>query len=351
MTNWQEKREREARRRRMNAREAQRRKAENEPAVFVCVGCRAETNTFGPKCAACGVEGALRLAGFEKEAPAYQCVFCGAPHEAYTPRCRSCRKSNSLARTNRPEKEKAASRDPAFDSLVRPIEWNDHETTIRTKTGLLALDAALGGGGGLAHGSSVVLTGEPGTGKTSLGMVLASAVENALLSSSEQSRGTIESRAKEMRLARGVPLICSRDLNEILKAARGKRFLGIDSLNELLGDPQENARRITSWAREADASVVCIAQLVSNGRIGGGSKIAYLFDTRIEIVRSSENDGCRYLRVRKNRYGGEGCWKLLLGTDGWRDAESGAEQVRPPAAVVPVQFIMAPPGPGERNDG
>jgi len=69
-----------------------------------------------------------------------------------------------------------------------------------------------------------------------------------------------------MRLCRGVPLVCSRDLKEILRAS-GQEILGLDSLNELIGDAQENARTLTTWSRETGASVLCVAQLVSNAEL------------------------------------------------------------------------------------
>jgi len=234
--------------------------------------------------------------------------------------------------------------------LARPIEWSEAVTTVRTSTQLAALNAALGGG--FAEGSSVIVSGESGSGKTSLVMQIATVMVEAILASSEQARERIQFRAREMRLCRGVPLVCSRDLKEILRAAQGKRFLGLDSLNELIGDAQENARTLTTWSRETGASVLCVAQLVSNGRIGGGSKIPYMYDTRLELIGSSiGGTERRILRTHKNRHGPEGFWALDLSADGWHDTDSGANQVAPPApAPVPFFLMQAPPVTGERDD-
>ena len=140
----------------------------------------------------------------------YVCSECGAQSSKWFGRCPACQAWNTLEETVvEPEPvRKSVSHDRLLnpESRAAPIDAVGLPELRRTETGIAELDRVLGGG--LVKGSVVLLTGEPGIGKSTLLMQLSGRLSSAdrkvLYVSGEESRGQLKLRANRLAIGGSV---------------------------------------------------------------------------------------------------------------------------------------------------
>jgi DNA repair protein RadA/Sms len=275
-----------------------------------------------------------------------RCILCHAEALHYAPRCPGCLKPNTLRHVETAAHERdrdgnAARAGSTVFALPVPSEAEPlpmrarTESLSRASTGFRPLDLALGGG--LVAGSAILLSGEKGAGKSTLGLWMLKAFAGAaLLAASEETREQVEERVtRTLPDTLGCPLICTRSVDAVLRYAQGKRLTLLDSVHLLDGKVEDNAKRLFDFSKANATTLVCIAQLTKDGRsVRGGAIIEYLFDTLLKLEREFPEDlgnPVRRIEVRKNRYGAEGAWRLSLGPEGWTEAP----EAPPPEASGP----------------
>jgi DNA repair protein RadA/Sms len=243
----------------------------------------------------------------------YLCMTCEVLHEHYAPSCPSCGAANTLRR-GRPLPGTSVRKAPRPEPLrvqTAPIP--------RTPTGLGALDSALGGG--FVPGSATLLSGERGVGKSTLALRLAAVIPNTLYIASEETKEQVEYRMTRTALhAAGVPVLVTRDEEEILQWAGDYSLLLVDSVHRLR-DPARSSESLIEYVKETGKSLVCVAHLTKDGTVRGPSTMSYLYDVEIEIERVDES--ARALTTLKNRWGPEGSWPLRLTAKGWTEEPDG----------------------------
>ena len=134
------------------------------------------------------------------------CSECQYQTVKWMGKCPSCGKWNTFVEDvidTRPEENQPTKRRSPM-SITKggsAVSYNDLEIPdyIRSKTGLNELDRVLGGG--LVHGSVVLISGEPGIGKSTLLMQISDALgqsKKVLYVSGEESGGQLKLRAKRL---------------------------------------------------------------------------------------------------------------------------------------------------------
>jgi DNA repair protein RadA/Sms len=196
------------------------------------------------------------------------------------------------------------------------------ESLQRTLTGLAPFDAALGGG--LVAGSAMLLSGDKGTGKSTLALWLLRSLRSAIYVASEETREQVEDRAtRTLPDALGCPLLVTQNLTEVLRHAQERQLTVVDSLHLLDGKVEDNAKALLRFCKERNTTLVAIAQLTKDGKtVRGGGIVEYVFDVHCQLSREDPLDRAnktRVLTTLKNRYGEEGEWRLRLGATGWRE--------------------------------
>ena len=175
-------------------------------------------------------------------------------------------------------------------------------------------------GGGLVPGSLVLLGGEPGIGKSTLVIELASLLAesagNVLYVSGEESASQIKMRAERMGLsARNLFLLTETDLGNIFDqiSALNPVLVVIDSIqtthtDELNSSPglvaqvRECAMRLQSLAKDSGVSVLMIGHVTKDGNIAGPRALEHIVDT-VLYLEGDPFQQYRLLRSVKNRFG------------------------------------------------
>ena len=311
----------------------------------------------------------------------YICQSCGAVSAKWQGKCPACGAWNSLSQEGAapvlagPAGLKAAKR-KAKPAAIESLSAEERPLR-RIVSGIGELDRAAGDG--FAHGSAVLLSGEPGIGKSTLLLQAAAAMADrgyrALYFSGEEATGQIRMRAARLGLTQS-PLglaaeTCVERILATAEAAGALDFIVADSIQTLWTESIESAPGTVSQVRASMQALVALAKtrgpvlvvvghVTKDGQIAGPKVIEHMVDTVLTFEGES-NHNLRLLRATKNRFGpaneigvfdmhGDGLREvanpsqLFLSQDGARTPGSaifaGIEGTRP--LLAEIQALLAP---------
>ena len=259
--------------------------------------------------------------------PTHVCRECGATSPRWSGRCAGCGEWNTLeAALARPSATPAATTTPLAQVDVAGLNLRP--------TGVGEFDRVLGGG--LAPGSSTLLYGEPGVGKSTLAlMVLLEQArrDQARLIAAEESVAQVARRARrlgdvpaQLDVAAVTDLAAAADL----VATAAARVVVVDSLSAMndaqLGGAagsvtqlRHGAERLSQVARSTSTSLVLVGHVTKDGDLAGPRALEHLVDTVIRI-EGDRQGSLRILRAQKHRFGATGEIGLLeMDAGGLRD--------------------------------
>lgn len=250
----------------------------------------------------------------------YRCTECGWTTIKWVGRCGECQQwgtvveaseQTGITRTITPTT-------PAADRAARPITSIDTRDTPRRTTGVGEFDRVLGGG--LVPGAAILLSGEPGVGKSTLLLdVAVQAARNGqrvLYASAEESTAQVRLRAERTGALHDELFLASEtDLATILGHVDEVQpeLLIVDSVQTvssalsegMAGHPsqvREVASTLIRVAKERSLPVVIVGHVTKDGSIAGPRVLEHLVD----VVCHFEGDrqtSLRFVRALKNRFG------------------------------------------------
>jgi len=256
----------------------------------------------------------------KQQKPGYECAACGHREPKWLGRCPECGEWNTLRESAVPfaGKRSAGSTGGAAGGVKYsvPLDAVDPAEGARSPSGLAEVDRVLGGG--IMRGSSVLIGGEPGIGKSTLLLqiaALAGLPGRVLYVSGEESAAQIRLRADRLGLKReGLEVLCTGDLAEALATLdRIKPVLFVvDSLQTLssadagtvpgtANQVKYCALELSDWARERGSSCFLVAHVTKDGLIAGPKAAEHTVDV-VLMFEQSDSD-VRFLRSAKNRFG------------------------------------------------
>lgn len=199
---------------------------------------------------------------------------------------------------------------------MRSIKAED--SIARMSTAIADLDVVLGGG--ILPGGVVLLAGQPGIGKSTLLLQVASniaAAQPVLYASGEESASQVKLRATRLGADAGDDLafIASTSADDIAATIRSGKYklVIIDSIQTLSLDEITSAPGTVSQitnssnviiraAKESGAAVILVGHVTKEGSIAGPKVLEHLVD----VVLQFEGDrygGFKVVRAVKNRFG------------------------------------------------
>lgn len=250
----------------------------------------------------------------------YVCSSCDAQSSKWSGRCLECGAWGTLKMQTIDQKEAdkkiAANINPADVVDLRNVNGLKLE---KIKTRIEEVDRVLGGG--ITPGSLILLSGEPGIGKSTIVAQIANAVglsnsQPIIYASGEESANQIESRMKRLNCnMANIKFIGETNIEKILAALiKLKPSLAIiDSIQTVYSSliPSEAgslnqiracAVKFLEIAKENNIAIILVGHITKDGQIAGPKSLEHIVDTVIYLESETTHD-YRILRAIKNRFG------------------------------------------------
>jgi DNA repair protein RadA/Sms len=261
-----------------------------------------------------------------RESIAYRCVECGWAAAKWVGRCNECQAWGTVLEVGPPTAGVTKARSVA--QPAQPIGEVSTATAATWSTGVDELDRVLGGG--IVSGAVVLLAGEPGVGKSTLLLDVASRAaqhsRTVLYITGEESAGQVRLRAERIGALRPRLLLAAEtDLATVLGHIEqvSPDLLVVDSVQTIASDAVDSSAGSVSQVREVAASLIRVAKergmatlLVGHVTKDGGIAGPRVLEHLVDVVCQFEGDRhsrLRLLRAVKNRYGPTdevGCFDL-----------------------------------------
>ncbi|MDR2351016.1 MAG: DNA repair protein RadA [Deltaproteobacteria bacterium] len=246
----------------------------------------------------------------------YLCRECGYKSPVSLGRCPNCDAWDSFGEEIT---EKVAGRGPrlATENRVRRLSEVPKGDTERISTSLSELDRVLGGG--LVPGAVILLSGEPGVGKSTLLLQVADGAakqgKKLLYVTGEESPAQVCLRAERLGLeTKGIHVLSETELPAVLEEAKNDwDILVVDSVQTLrlpelggaAGSPgqiRESAAMLATLAKDKGMPLFLVGHITKEGNIAGPKLLEHLVDT-VLYFEGEKDRPVRILRSFKNRFG------------------------------------------------
>ena len=192
---------------------------------------------------------------------------------------------------------------------------NDNE--VRYKTGMVELDRVLGGG--IVKGSLVLLSGDPGIGKSTLLLQICNQLGKKLkilYVSGEESYSQIKLRAQSLKVCTdNLYILCETDVQAICEhiSSTTPDLVIVDSIQtmnftELNSSPgcvtqvRESSNILMRTAKMLSVPIIMVGHVNKDGNIAGPKVLEHIVDA-VLYFEGERNLSFRILRAVKNRFG------------------------------------------------
>jgi DNA repair protein RadA/Sms len=260
------------------------------------------------------------------ERPSYRCSECGWAAAKWVGRCGECQAWGTVLELGAAPAGLTKVRQVATPAV--PIADIDPESANTWATGVDELDRVLGGG--MVSGAVVLMAGEPGVGKSTLLLDVASRAAShartVLYVTGEESASQVRVRAERIGALRPrLLLTAENDLSTILGHVEqvSPDLLIVDSVQTVASDAVDSSAGSVSQVREVAASLIRVAKergmatvlvghVTKDGAIAGPRVLEHLVDVVCQF-EGDRHSRLRLLRAVKNRYGPTdevGCFDL-----------------------------------------
>ena len=257
-----------------------------------------------------------------KNKTVYVCKVCGYKNARWSGQCPQCDEWNTLEESiDIPQSNKTAISDNVFVS-GRKLKDIVVDKENRIISGIQEFDRVMGGG--IVRDSFNLLMAPPGTGKSTLAIMVADKLaENGyrvLYASGEESASQIKNRATRLQLKNSDDIYISDTSNLDFVIDEIKKydidFIVLDSiqtfyLNEFLPSKQGNPTQtngvvsaLKDICKQSDRprSVLAISQMNKKEEVAGFNSIVHIVDSSL-LLEGDSTDPLRILYATKNRFG------------------------------------------------
>lgn len=247
----------------------------------------------------------------------YVCRECGGEAAKWEGKCPYCGEWNTLEETVISTASTKAAPSPIVSS-VNAVSINNINSAERERydTGIKELNRVLGGG--LVKGSVVLLSGDPGIGKSTLLLQLCNNIKDGrlLYVTGEESAAQIKLRAERLGVTNpelfvmcetDVITICEYIKNErpklvIIDSIQTMSHAGVNSSPGSITQVRESTSLLLKTGKALDIPIIIVGHINKGGDIAGPKVMEHIVDT-VLYFEGEKSNSYRILRANKNRFG------------------------------------------------
>lgn len=245
------------------------------------------------------------------------CAKCGFGSATFMGKCPDCGEWNSLKKqagfSDNPKGKKSQKFQPfdikSFDEVIA------HHEKRRLETSIHEFDRVLGGG--IPSDGVILLTGEPGIGKSTL-LLQALAKQDALYISGEESAEQIKERIDRLKMP--FAKLKFSDTLHVESIVEGfkqlenpPKIIVVDSIQMLysttietssgsVSQLRETILQLVQFAKKNHVALILVGHITKDGDVAGPKLVEHMVDTVIGF-EGDKISHFRILRASKNRFG------------------------------------------------
>ncbi len=255
-----------------------------------------------------------------KQKSIYICKNCGYESAKWYGKCPSCNEWGTLDEETiitENKTTKKSSTGNLKNCNVLKLDDIDSSTEFRYNTGISELNRVLGGG--LVKGSLVLLSGDPGIGKSTLLLQICNYLSkdlSVLYVSGEESAYQLKMRAKRLNVkSDNLSVMCETDAEVICEYIKTSKpnIVMIDSIQTMnipelssstgsVTQVRECTNLFMQTSKNNDISIILVGHVNKDGNIAGPKVLEHIVDT-VLYFEGERNYSYRILRAAKNRFG------------------------------------------------
>lgn len=246
----------------------------------------------------------------------YVCTECGYKAPKWFGQCPGCGEWNTLVEEVISESNKNATKSSHIISSAVSLNDISVDSEIRYVTGISELDRVLGGG--IVKGSVILLSGDPGIGKSTLLMQICGKLSDKkiLYITGEESIRQLKLRAERIGVNNSnIALMSETDVLAIKEYIISSKpdLVMIDSIQTMYLDELNSSSGSVSQVRECTNIIlrtcksleipgILVGHVNKDGAIAGPKVMEHIVDA-VLYFEGDKNYTYRILRAVKNRYG------------------------------------------------
>ena len=247
----------------------------------------------------------------------YVCSECGYESVKWFGKCPGCGEWNTMEEQTPVVSAKSVTRSKATIKPVQRLNEIDSDIEKRLSTGIKEFDRVLGGG--IVEGSLVLLSGDPGIGKSTILLQICQSLgqkHKILYISGEESARQIKLRANRLSVdTDNLFILAETDVSIIVETIKVEKpdMVIIDSIQTMMiDDISSSAGSITQvrectnifmhLAKSLGIPIFVVGHVNKDGAIAGPKVLEHIVDT-VLYFEGERNYSYRILRSAKNRFG------------------------------------------------
>ena len=249
----------------------------------------------------------------------YVCSECGYVSPKWNGQCPSCGEWNTLNEEIERPAEKQAKGSYHTDADFKAVRLNEigEHQEHRYDTGSNELNRVLGGG--LVKGSLVLLSGDPGIGKSTILLQTTEFLgknNTILYVSGEESPHQLKMRAARLGVStENLLVLCKTDAEGVAEYIRAEKpgivivdsiqTMSIEGMNSLPGSVaqvRECANVFMRLSKSLNIPIILVGHVNKDGNIAGPKVLEHIVDC-VLYFEGEKNLSYRILRAVKNRFG------------------------------------------------
>lgn len=280
-----------------------------------------------------------------KQKSVYICSNCGYESAKWYGKCPACNEWGTLDEEFIKTETKSSKKTTSVINKglnVLKLDSIDSSTEFRYNTGISELNRVLGGG--LVRGSLVLLSGDPGIGKSTLLLQICNFLSKdltVLYVSGEESAYQLKMRAKRLGVkSDNLSVMCETDAEIVCEYLRTEKpnIVMVDSIQTMnipelssstgsITQVRECTNLFMQTSKNNDISTILVGHVNKDGNIAGPKVLEHIVDT-VLYFEGERNYSYRILRAVKNRFGSTNEIGVFEMTD------SGLSQIESPSMAL-----------------